>query len=421
MYDGILKSPQRGFIVEGLLRQVLAMDAEQLKSLVSRAQNGDLDAYAQLVRRFQDMAYGYGYAVLGDFHLAEDAAQEAFIQAYRDLGSLTNPAAFGGWFRRIVFKHCNRITRRKQVRTTPLNAAVSTSANGLTPPEEMDKRQMQETVLAAIRALPEKQRTTTTLFYINGYSQNDIAEFLEVPVTTVKKRLHDARTRLKERMIDMVEDEFKKHALPKEFTQRVVTLAEIVKEGKSKYFEFANGVSIRTRVDKVIQDDVQLHLLICGPTTVTCHSDQKYPSSFDSFVVVPSMLATVTEVDKNVGDASRKVEHPPAFEIIGTVGAKHDDKAEYTALATASGSFEVAPNGGFGFVRTGKDRCSYEYFDRKGQEHTWQASPQDIYVSDSLMQKHHLKDGDTVTCTWRHGVGNERYRSAVDVLDVTKT
>lgn len=58
---------------------------EELGTVVERARAGDLDAYREIVRRFQDMAYGYAYAMLGDFHLAQDAAQEAFIQAYRDL------------------------------------------------------------------------------------------------------------------------------------------------------------------------------------------------------------------------------------------------------------------------------------------------------------------------------------------------
>ena len=55
---------------------------EELELLISRAQAGDLDAYGTIVRQFQDMAVGYAYSVLGDFHLAEDAVQEAFIEAY---------------------------------------------------------------------------------------------------------------------------------------------------------------------------------------------------------------------------------------------------------------------------------------------------------------------------------------------------
>ena len=55
------------------------VDVEELRTQVAAARAGDLDAYGCIVRRFQDMAYGYAYSVLGDFHLAEDAAQDAFI------------------------------------------------------------------------------------------------------------------------------------------------------------------------------------------------------------------------------------------------------------------------------------------------------------------------------------------------------
>ena len=96
---------------------------EELRSLVSCAAAGDVDAYGRLVRRFQDMAYGYAYSLLGDFHLAQDVAQDAFLRAYLGLGKLDEPAAFPGWFRRIVFKYCDRMTRRKRVPAVPLESA----------------------------------------------------------------------------------------------------------------------------------------------------------------------------------------------------------------------------------------------------------------------------------------------------------
>ena len=101
------------------------MDA--LDGIVGRARDGDADAFAVLVRRFQDMAVGYGYSLLHDFHLAEDAAQEAFFEAYRTLPKLREPAAFAGWFRRIVFKQCDRITRRQTVATVPLETVPNCS------------------------------------------------------------------------------------------------------------------------------------------------------------------------------------------------------------------------------------------------------------------------------------------------------
>ena len=61
---------------------------EELERLVERARGGDLDTFGEIVGRFQDMAYGCAYALVGDFHLAQDAAQEAFLEAYRSLDHL---------------------------------------------------------------------------------------------------------------------------------------------------------------------------------------------------------------------------------------------------------------------------------------------------------------------------------------------
>ena len=79
------------------------------------------------------MAYGCAYSVLGDLELAEDAAQEAFLEAWRNLGKLRNPAAFPGWFRRIVRFRCSRLVRGKRVTTVPLEAAGEVSAPGPSP------------------------------------------------------------------------------------------------------------------------------------------------------------------------------------------------------------------------------------------------------------------------------------------------
>ena len=73
---------------------------EPLSALVTAAQNGSKAAFDAIVRRFQDMAYAGAYALLGDSHQAQDAAQEAFIDAYLSLDKLREPAAFPGWFRR---------------------------------------------------------------------------------------------------------------------------------------------------------------------------------------------------------------------------------------------------------------------------------------------------------------------------------
>ncbi|BCL82749.1 hypothetical protein ccbrp13_52140 [Ktedonobacteria bacterium brp13] len=74
---------------------------EALDTLVTAAQAGDLNAFSDIVQRFQGMAYVSAYTMLGDVQMAEDVAQEAFIEAYLHLPALHEPQAFPGWFRRI--------------------------------------------------------------------------------------------------------------------------------------------------------------------------------------------------------------------------------------------------------------------------------------------------------------------------------
>ena len=101
---------------------------EHLREALEQAKAGDVDGFAVLVERFQDMAVGYSYSILGDFHLAEDAAQEAFLEAYPNLHKVYGPEAFPSWFKRIVFKHCDRILRRKTIAATRLDEASLVAA-----------------------------------------------------------------------------------------------------------------------------------------------------------------------------------------------------------------------------------------------------------------------------------------------------
>ncbi|HEX6718070.1 MAG TPA: sigma-70 family RNA polymerase sigma factor, partial [Pyrinomonadaceae bacterium] len=177
-----------------------------MQSLILRTRNGDADAYAEIVRRFQDMAVGYGYAVLGDFQSAEDAAQEAFLEAYRDLANLREPVAFPGWFRRIVFKQCDRILRRKSVAMIPIDSIEDRASEMQDHATNFEQREMKERLWEALDSLPEHERAATTLYYISGYSQREIGEFLDTPVTAIKKRLFSARKRLRGMLFDAFQD-----------------------------------------------------------------------------------------------------------------------------------------------------------------------------------------------------------------------
>ena len=172
-------------------------------ALIERASRGDIDAFSRLVREYQDMAVGYAISVLGDFHAAEDAAQEAFVLLFEKLGDLRNPVAFSAWFRSIVRTACTRSIRGHQ-QTVPLHGEISLDEEGTNDADEE--------VMGAVRSLPETERAVIILHYMSRYSHREISKFLDVPETTVQSRLRAGRKHLKERMLAMAQDHLRAHA-----------------------------------------------------------------------------------------------------------------------------------------------------------------------------------------------------------------
>jgi RNA polymerase sigma factor (sigma-70 family) len=194
------------------------MDLEQL---IQRAQQGDLEAFAEVTRRFQHMAFGYAVALLRDLQQAEDVVQEAFVAAWFGLRSLADPAAFPGWFRGIVRHQAYRVLRQRQEAPLSLEAALGVPANGTGPDHRAEEREQVAAVLGAIAELPSPVREVMTLFYIHECTQQDLATFLGLPVTTVNNRLHAARQQLKRGTLTMVKDTLEAHRLPDNFAARI--------------------------------------------------------------------------------------------------------------------------------------------------------------------------------------------------------
>ena len=178
--------------------------AETVEDLVLRAQLGDAEAYEAIYRRFQNMAFAYAYSFLGDFELAEDAKQEAFIGAYCDLLSLREPAAFPGWFRQIVRKHSITIRRGRRSLMVPLDAVEEIASEGPGPSETAQKREIQQRVSRAVSRLPARQREVTRLHHLEGRSLRETSRLTGLPEKTVRSQLRVARSRLRERLMTLV-------------------------------------------------------------------------------------------------------------------------------------------------------------------------------------------------------------------------
>lgn len=165
--------------------------------LTEAAQRGDQDAFAALVRRYQDVAVAYAMAALGDYHLAQDAAQEAFAEAHRRLPTLRAPRAFTAWFRRIIVKHCDRITRRRRHPATSLEAAFGVASPEPSPLEVFEAAETRAALHRGIAQLSEAQRQVVLLHYMADRPQAEIAAFLGVTSNAVKTRLYTARLHLR--------------------------------------------------------------------------------------------------------------------------------------------------------------------------------------------------------------------------------
>lgn len=190
--------------------------------LVNMAKTGDIDTFTELVRRYQAMAFGYAYSNLRDFHLAEDAVQQAFVVAYNNLHRIDHPERFGGWLRTIVRFECLHLLRSRQVEQLPIDAVSELAAPEPGPAETAEDQEGVDRILVAIDSLPPAEREATILYYIHDNSQRDVAEFLSLPVTTVNNRLRSARKRLKqERILTMSRDAFREHGLPGDFAERI--------------------------------------------------------------------------------------------------------------------------------------------------------------------------------------------------------
>ncbi|HEU5102890.1 MAG TPA: sigma-70 family RNA polymerase sigma factor [Roseiflexaceae bacterium] len=226
---------------------------DDLVHLITQVKQGHVSDYETIVRRFQDMAVGYGFALLGDLQLAEDAAQEAFVAAYFELPNLREPQAFPGWFRRIVAKQIDRV-RRKRRSGLSLDTLANIASAQPDPADVVVQQEVYDALLAAIQQLPVAQREVVALFYIGAYSQNDISAFLDISCSTVKMRLYHARKRLHSQLTALIEEQLPEQRPSRDtrFVRKIMSFQIHTKQAPAQKI-----VSITRRV---FIGDLQAHL-----------------------------------------------------------------------------------------------------------------------------------------------------------------
>jgi RNA polymerase sigma-70 factor (ECF subfamily) len=169
-------------------------------ALVERARHGDVNAYEALVQQYQQLAFRVAYQVTGDAAEAEDAAQEAFVNAYYALGRFRAGAPFKPWLCRIVANEArNRRTsaRRRTVLAERALVAQSSGDSAQSPEAAAEADEFRSTLVAALKTLREDDRLILAYRLFFDLSEAEMAEALDCPRGTVKSRLSRALARLR--------------------------------------------------------------------------------------------------------------------------------------------------------------------------------------------------------------------------------
>lgn len=163
------------------------------RSLVERAQQGGREAFTSLAFELSDRLFAVAHRILRDFDSAGDAVQEALVRIWRDLPALRDPARFEAWTYRLLVNACMdqlRTAKRYQpeLHVLPTYKVEHDPELSLVVRDQLDR---------AFRRLPLNQRAVIVLHYYRDLPLNEIAAALEIPIGTVRSRLHYARRALR--------------------------------------------------------------------------------------------------------------------------------------------------------------------------------------------------------------------------------
>lgn len=180
-----------------------------IRKKIKQVKRGDQSAFEDVVSFFQHKIYQHCFRMLGNAHEAEDMAQEAFIRAYVNIHSYDENRKFSTWLYRIATNlTIDRIRKRKpdyfldaEIKGTDgLNMYSQLAADERLPEEEVQSIELQSYIQEQIAALAPKYRSIIMLRYLEEFSLREISEILDIPLGTVKTRIHRGREALRKKL-----------------------------------------------------------------------------------------------------------------------------------------------------------------------------------------------------------------------------
>ena len=186
------------------------------RELVQRVQDGDSAAFDLLVRKYQHRIVALIGRYVADWSECQDVAQEAFLRAYRAIGSFRGDAQFYTWLHRIAVNTAKNhlVASNRRPPTGDIDVADAEQFDsGIrlrdndTPERELMRQQMEQTVMRAVEALPEELRVAITLREVEGMSYEEIAEKMDCPIGTVRSRIFRARDAIDQQLRPLMDNE----------------------------------------------------------------------------------------------------------------------------------------------------------------------------------------------------------------------
>ena len=166
--------------------------------LISRARGGDREAFGALVEQYRDNVYRLAYRMCGNAYDADEAAQEAFVAAWRALPNFRGDAKFSTWLYRLTTNAAIDVMRReKRHQTVGDGEMIDVADDADSPQETVERTEQQEAVQEALATLSEEYREVLLLRYMEELDYAEIAEVLQLPSGTVKSRINRAKAALK--------------------------------------------------------------------------------------------------------------------------------------------------------------------------------------------------------------------------------
>jgi RNA polymerase sigma-70 factor (ECF subfamily) len=180
------------------MEQTRSPSWSEVAELVQRAQEGDREAFGRLVEQFQPTVRAIALRRLGNASEAVELTQDVFLHILRRIHQLREPERFAGWLRQVAVRMAiNRATRRVAPSTVDTGVLEGAYERALQPVDELITSERAERLWVALRRLKTLDRESLVAFYIRGLSLVEIAGELDVPLGTIKRRLHTARKRLR--------------------------------------------------------------------------------------------------------------------------------------------------------------------------------------------------------------------------------